>query len=141
MRPLLCVSVAAVFATAAPAIVIRHDLEQSAYLASESRFPQLFALYRTKKGHRDCIATLISPLWAVTAAHCTEDASFIRSLEGAGYEVDFGGRRAVLDRVIHHPGEKGQRTPVSPWCGSRPPSTGSCRCRFIERPMNVDARS
>jgi hypothetical protein len=34
---------------AASAIVVRHDLEPQAYLASDSRFPALLALYRTSK--------------------------------------------------------------------------------------------
>lgn len=45
-----------VLATAAPAMVIRHDVPDAAYLARESEFPAVFALYRTKAGHNECIA-------------------------------------------------------------------------------------
>lgn len=103
----LLLFLAILFGTAAPAIVIRHDVEPKASLASESRFPQLFALYRTQAGHRDCIATLIARDWAVTAAHCTEDAAFIAGVRGSGYEVEIDGSRRSIDRVVRHPPRAG----------------------------------
>ncbi len=110
MRPLAALALfTAIFGTAAHGIVIRHDVEPDAYLASEAGFPQLFALYRTKEGHRDCIATLIAPQWAVTAAHCTEDAPFVAAVAASGHKVEASGAEAMIDRVVRHPeGENGR---------------------------------
>ena len=112
MQHLLSFLLAIAFlANSAGAIVIRHDRDPRDYLADQSRFPSLFALYRTEAGHRDCIATLINPRWAVTAAHCTEDRSFTESLAQGGYRVEIGGRTALLDQVIAYPAIEGRRTP------------------------------
>ena len=99
-----------IWAATASAIVIRHDVDDAAYLADESHYPFLFALYRTRAGHRDCMATLIDARWAVTAAHCTQDRSFVAALArtSPAHAVEIGGRRAVVDRVVRHPGEGGR---------------------------------
>ncbi|WP_395613022.1 S1 family peptidase [Allosphingosinicella sp.] len=93
----------------APAIVIRHDVPDSRYRVDEAGFPFLFALYRTRAGHRDCIATLIAPQWAITAAHCTEDQPFVRALAAPtpAYRVEIGGRDAFIDRVVRYPSPEG----------------------------------
>jgi hypothetical protein len=97
-------------AASAPAIVIRHDVEDSAYFADEAGYPFLFALYRMRRGYRDCIATLIHPSWAITAAHCTRDASFVTALSASSpsFEVEIGGRHAFVNRVVRHPDEGGR---------------------------------
>ncbi len=102
-----------VFTTAAPAIVIRHDIPDAAYLAKESDFPALFGIYRTKEGHKDCTATLISQSWAVTAAHCAREKRLLDATGrgGKGYSVEVGGRPVLIDRVVHHPGTGSGRAP------------------------------
>ncbi len=94
-------------------IVVRHDIPDAAYLAKESDFPALFGIYRTKAGHRECVATIISPQWAITAAHCAKDK---RLLEGAapgakGYSVEVAGRSASVNKVVQHPGIGTERAP------------------------------
>lgn len=91
----------------ASAIVVRHDHGPEAYQADATRFPALFSLYRTKQGHRDCIATLIAPRWGVTAAHCTEDAAFLEAVEGDGHRFEIGGGPALVVAVVRHPGTDG----------------------------------
>lgn len=104
---------AASITAAAPAIVIRHDIPDAAYLAKESDFPALFSIYRTKAGHRDCVATVISQTWAVTAAHCAKDKRLLGAAApaGKGYSVEIGGRPVAIDRVVHHPGTGTGRAP------------------------------
>lgn len=89
----------------AEAIVVRHDVPDAAYLGHESEFPALFSLYRTRAGHRDCLATLIGPRHALTAAHCT-DVRKLREATGPGrmgYKVEIAGRPAWVDAVIEYP--------------------------------------
>lgn len=109
----LVVAVAVLIPSVATAIVIRHDISDAAYLAKESDFPALFSIYRTKAGHKECVATIIDARWAVTAAHCARDK---RLLEGAapggkGYSVEVAGKPASIDRVIHHPDTGSGRAP------------------------------
>ena len=86
----------------AAAIVIRHDRESSAYERAAAGFPALFALYRTRAGHRDCIGTVIDARWAITAAHCTNDTALTNALGGDGYRVEVAGRSATIDQVVRH---------------------------------------
>jgi hypothetical protein len=103
-------AVAALLAcSSAAAIVIRHDRPDAAYQADPSRFPALFALYRSAAGHRDCIATLIAPQWALTAAHCTEEAALQAALRATpdqpdgGYAVEIAGREHRVVAVVRAP--------------------------------------
>jgi len=80
-------------ASAASAIVIRHDREDTRYQALGARFPAVGHL----GGRVDC--TLIAPQWAIGAAH---------TVEGIGpYDtppwVVFGGERYDIVKVILHP--------------------------------------
>jgi hypothetical protein len=95
------------------AIVVRHDVPDAAYLAAESDFPALFGIYKTSAGHHDCIATLITSRWAITAAHCAKKQRFLDAVAagGPGYPVRIAGRTALIDEVIHHPGGGSERAP------------------------------
>lgn len=88
----------------AQSIVVRHDTPDAAYVADERDHPAIFALYRTPKGHKDCVATLIHERWAVTAAHCTGKALVEATAAGKpGYRVEIAGREAFIDRLVVHP--------------------------------------
>jgi len=95
------------------AIVARHDVDDAAYLARQSDYPAAFGLYRTKAGHNDCIATLIGPRHAITAAHCAKARALLDAVgpQGAGYEVRIAGLPARIDAVIHHLGLGAGRAP------------------------------
>ena len=86
-------------AAPAGAMVIRHDVDDAAYLANWADFPFLFSLYRTQDGHRDCVATLIAPHWAITAGHCAESRPLLDALSGSShaYPVEIAGQRAAID--------------------------------------------
>lgn len=89
----------------ADAVVVRHDVPDAAYLGQESEYPAIFSLYRTRAGHRDCLATLIGPRHALTAGHCTD----VRKLRDAigpnakGYALEIAGREAWVEAVIEPP--------------------------------------
>ncbi len=51
-------------------MIIRHDLDPDLYLANESDYPAVFPV-RISGKKKECVATLIDPKWAITAAHCT----------------------------------------------------------------------
>lgn len=56
----------------ANAIVVRHDIPPESFIVEESDFPAIFPLH-DDGNVKDCVATLIAPTWAVTAAHCISD--------------------------------------------------------------------
>lgn len=88
----------------AHAIVVRHDVPDLVYVADERDHPAVFALYRTAKGHRNCVATLIHERWAVTAAHCIGKAMVdATAADKPGYRVEIAGRQALIDRLVLHP--------------------------------------
>jgi len=56
--------------TTAFSMIIRHDADPNLYLADESKYPAVFPVQINGK-RKECVATLIDPKWAITAAHCT----------------------------------------------------------------------
>ena len=94
-------------------IVIRDDVPDAAYLAHESDFPGLFPIYRIKAGHKECIATVISAEWAITAAHCARDKRLLieTGLGGQGYAVQLAGKTVRIVSVVHHPAPEAGRAP------------------------------
>lgn len=75
----------------ASAIVIRHDVPDSAYLADATEFPALVDM--PGSGH----GVLIAPQWVVTAAH---------TIQGKLRSVELAGVPRAVDRVIIHPGAR-----------------------------------
>ncbi len=61
-----------VFIAEAHAIVMRHDVPPEKFIVKESEFPAIFPLHDDGE-IKDCVATLVAPSWAVTAAHCISD--------------------------------------------------------------------
>ena len=85
------------------AIVIRHDTGYSRHVASETQFPAVFWLEQ-RALRKVCVATLIDPQWAITAAHCVEETSIQERLDSSGeFAVHIAGAEVGIDRVVIHP--------------------------------------
>ncbi len=103
-------------ASSSQSIVVRHDIPDLVYVADERDHPAIFALYRSPKGHRDCVATLIHERWAVTAAHCTGEHIIEAAAGGkAGFRVEIAGREAFIDRLVPHPDSEMTRPSRPNW--------------------------
>ncbi|MDX1491496.1 MAG: trypsin-like serine protease [Pseudohongiellaceae bacterium] len=85
------------------AIVVRHDTGYAQHLASETQFPAVFWLQQ-KSQRKVCVATLIAPQWALTAAHCVEETGIQRNLESdAGFHVSIAREQIGIEAAILHP--------------------------------------
>jgi hypothetical protein len=87
---LLVFPLASLALTAASAVVIRHDVSDTAYTIPTSEFPALVDL--PHEGH----GVLISPRWIVTVAHTTQFHPV--------KQVMIRGRARSVEKVIVHPG-------------------------------------
>ena len=75
----------------ASAIIMRHDVDESEYLAEDADHPALIDLF----GPGDCIGTLIDPSHLLTVAHCAEDLNSNQSLSVNGEA------KAIGDIILH----------------------------------------
>ena len=80
------------WASAASGIVIRHDRDDSAYLALGAKYPAVGHL----GGRVGC--TLIAPQWVITAAHTIEESGPYDDLR-----VTFGSESYKVVKIILHP--------------------------------------
>lgn len=88
----------------APAIVIRHDRSDADYVVDATRYPQLFHLHTRESSTKVCMATLIAPRWAITAAHCTEQTPIATTLAaGLPYTLEIAGAGYLIDSLVVHP--------------------------------------
>jgi secreted trypsin-like serine protease len=102
---LLSVTLLLNLATVLPAnaIMIRHDTGYSRFLARESDYPAVFPLHASQQ-QKTCVATLISPRWALTAAHCAQQTPLMSTLQSAGaYAITVAGQQFIVDQLIFHP--------------------------------------
>lgn len=96
------------------AIVIRHDTGYTQYVASESQFPAVFWLER-QAARKICVATLVDPQWALTAAHCVEETSIRESIAAeGGFEVHIAGAPTIIEQVVMHPDYRYRAHPQHP---------------------------
>lgn len=87
----------------AQAIVIRHDRADSRYIVDAARYPQLFYLH-TRFDKRVCMATLIAPQWAITAAHCIHETPLGETLARAEtWALEIAGEPYHVTAVSVHP--------------------------------------
>lgn len=85
-------------------IIIRHDQNDARYHVDPVEYPQVFSLHE-RYGNRSCVATVIAPGWAITAAHCAMQAPLNEHMqEAADYPVRIAGADNGITRVVTHPG-------------------------------------
>lgn len=84
--------VMAMACTSARAIVIRDDVPDATARSLSAGDDAVGKLLN--RNRIDCTATLISPRWAITAAHCVTDIRFPR--------LDFAGQRVAAERWYVH---------------------------------------
>lgn len=91
----------------ADAIVIRHDTGYTRHIASEADYPGVFPL--AQQGRRKiCVATLVAPQWALTAAHCVAETPIRSTLaNGMTYAVEINRQTHAIDALHLHPGWPG----------------------------------
>jgi secreted trypsin-like serine protease len=101
---LLMLALALLVALPAVAIVIRHDRSDAMYVVDAGQYPQLFHLHTRASQRRVCMATLIAPRWAITAAHCLDETPIAATLaQGAGWQLEVAGGEYGIDTLAVHP--------------------------------------
>lgn len=99
----ICVAAVTLTALTAQGIIIRHDSNPSDYQIRESEQPAVFYL-ELQKRRKVCVATLIAPRWAITAAHCVDQTSLLTQMhQGKPFAVQVAGTLRRIDRVVVHP--------------------------------------
>ncbi|MCB1671268.1 MAG: trypsin-like serine protease [Gammaproteobacteria bacterium] len=99
---LLCI-LALLTVDAAHAIIIRHDRSYASYRVRESDFPAIFFLER-QGSRKVCVATLIDPQWALTAAHCASETGLQQTLNSEHrFVVEVAGRQRQIRQLVLHP--------------------------------------
>lgn len=87
----------------ANAIIVRHDTGYGRFIASESDYPAVFPVLREEAGHT-CVATLVAPQWALTAAHCVLETGLAEIIaRGHAFAIEIAGADNAVSRVLYHP--------------------------------------
>jgi len=95
-------SLALLVALPVNAVIIRHDTGYGEYYAREYDFPAVFPLEADER-HGSCIATLIAPSWAITAAHCLRETALQQYLDQQRpYPVEVAGQSVQVTRAVPH---------------------------------------
>lgn len=112
LKLLLISGLLSVLAAPAQAIVVRHDTGYTRYIASEAEYPAVFPLEQQAQ-RKVCVATLIAPQWALTAAHCVTETSLQATLDrGQTYAVQIARSTHQVEAVMTHPRWTGTATQV-----------------------------
>lgn len=102
LRPLF-VFVLAALIPVSHAIIIRHDVASSDYEIRGIDYPSVFFVEQLGS-EKVCVATVIHPRWALTAAHCAEETLLEKTVqEGLRFGVSVANRAREIDLVIKHP--------------------------------------
>ena len=80
----------------ANAIITRHDVPDADYIVADNDWPALVDLFQPG----DCLATLITDTYLITAAHCAQDL-------GANWVLNVNGTDKDVAEVILHPDYQG----------------------------------
>lgn len=100
---LLLPGVLLLFSIPVAAIVIRHDRSDRSYVVDAASYPASFHLH-TRGGRKVCLATLISPRWALTAGHCVDDTPVRRTVEAnERYQVHLNAETYDIVQLVLHP--------------------------------------
>ncbi len=84
-------------------IIIRHDKGDSRYQVREESYPQLFHLH-TSFENKVCMATLINPHWAITAAHCANQTPLLKTVqEKSPYSLTINKKLYGVAELVMHP--------------------------------------
>ena len=98
---LLCA--AALTSIGSQAIIVRHDVQSTDYEVRSVEYPAVFFLER-QGSRKVCVATVIHPRWALTAAHCAEETMLEETVAAdRRFGVQVGGKPREIDLVIKHP--------------------------------------
>ncbi len=99
----LILLLAAILVPASHGIIIRHDVASTDYEVRGIDYPAVFFLEQLGS-EKVCVATVIHPRWALTAAHCAEETLLDKTVEeGLRYGVNVANRAREIDLVIKHP--------------------------------------
>jgi secreted trypsin-like serine protease len=97
---LLCLLLSVV---SSEAIIVRHDVSSADYEVRASDYPAIFFLER-QGSRKVCVATVIHPRWAITAAHCAAETMLGETTAaGRRFAVTVANRQREIDLVIAHP--------------------------------------
>jgi len=85
------------------AIIIRHDMSDQTYIVDSAQYPAIFYL-SLQHQRKTCVATLIKPRWAITAAHCLQQTPVDEQINlGHGYSVTIGTQKNKISKLVYHP--------------------------------------
>ena len=99
---LVCVLAGVLAPRDAACIIMRHDIDATAYLVGDAEHPWLVDLL----GPGDCMGTLIDPSYLLTVAHCAEEMS-------PDQTIAIGSEGSVVVEIVLHPQYRGDEHDIA----------------------------